>query len=326
MISVVLPVYNGVEFLNDAIQSVLHQEFAEFEFIIIDDCSTDHSIEIIQKYTSDPRIHFAQNKENKGLFATLNKAISIARGSFIKVWAQDDIMMPNCLSVFLSAQQSQPNHSFIWSQSEEISSDDDYDSLIRQYSAHKEGLKPELWDLPKVVRHFLFCGNLHGNISLFGFRKKVWEELNGFDQTLVYSGDIEFTLRAIDMASPICIAEKTVWLRGHSGQLSRSVNHLSFELQETSLVQERLRKKHCSSTNLTWFAIKCERHIRTPYFVSNALLVARKTPLQAIHMLNSISSEYGMIRALIYWSHSKIRRVLGMQKMVELNEEKKKVL
>ena len=61
MISVVLPVYNGVEFLNDAIQSVLHQEFAEFEFIIIDDCSTDHSIEIIQKYTSDPRIHFAQN-------------------------------------------------------------------------------------------------------------------------------------------------------------------------------------------------------------------------------------------------------------------------
>lgn len=89
ILSVILPVYNGQEYLLEAIESVLLQSFSDFELIIINDGSTDASSTIIDKL-SDPRIQFFQQL-NKGLAATLNRAISLAKGEYIARQDQDDI-------------------------------------------------------------------------------------------------------------------------------------------------------------------------------------------------------------------------------------------
>jgi len=89
-ISVVLPVFNGQSFLREAIDSILEQSFQEFEFIIINDGSTDNTINIIKSY-NDNRIHLVENKQNLGITKCLNIGIKLARGEYIARMDADEI-------------------------------------------------------------------------------------------------------------------------------------------------------------------------------------------------------------------------------------------
>ncbi len=81
-ITVLMPVYNAEKFLGEAIESILNQTLTDFQFLIIDDASTDSSVEVINSY-SDPRIRLIRNKENLGISATLNKGIEMASTELI---------------------------------------------------------------------------------------------------------------------------------------------------------------------------------------------------------------------------------------------------
>ena len=94
-ISVIMSVYNSEKFLNESIQSILNQTFKDFEFIIIDDCSTDNSLKIIKRYADlDDRIKLINNNKNIGLTKSLNKEIKIAQGKYIARQDADDISLP----------------------------------------------------------------------------------------------------------------------------------------------------------------------------------------------------------------------------------------
>ncbi|MFD2116983.1 glycosyltransferase family 2 protein [Paenibacillus yanchengensis] len=91
MASVIMPVYNGELHLEEAIQSVLNQSYIDFEFIIINDGSTDQSLKIITKYKlMDNRIHVI-SRDNRGLVSSLNEGIAIAQGKYIIRMDADDI-------------------------------------------------------------------------------------------------------------------------------------------------------------------------------------------------------------------------------------------
>lgn len=93
VISVLMPAYNAAEFISEAINSILSQTFTDFELIIIDDGSTDNTVQIIQSYT-DSRIVFIKNEVNLKLIKTLNKGIGLARGKYIARMDADDISLP----------------------------------------------------------------------------------------------------------------------------------------------------------------------------------------------------------------------------------------
>lgn len=92
-ISVLLPVYNSELYIREAVDSILNQTFSDFEFIIIDDASTDKSVEIIQSY-SDPRIQLIVKPKNSGYTDSLNYGLTIAKGEFIARMDSDDISLP----------------------------------------------------------------------------------------------------------------------------------------------------------------------------------------------------------------------------------------
>ena len=79
LISIVMPVYNAAPFLKDAVDSLLNQSFRDFELIVVDDASTDASLEILLSY-DDPRILILQNTTNLGNYPSRNKAMSVAKG------------------------------------------------------------------------------------------------------------------------------------------------------------------------------------------------------------------------------------------------------
>ncbi len=94
LISVVMSNYNTDEsYLRASIESILNQTYKNFEFIIVDDCSTDNSVNVIESYT-DKRIKLIKNKENMGLTKSLNIAIKSAKGEFIARMDADDISLP----------------------------------------------------------------------------------------------------------------------------------------------------------------------------------------------------------------------------------------
>lgn len=96
IVSVLMPVYNSEPYISMAIESVLKQTFRDFEFIIIDDGSSDNSLEIIRSF-KDERIRIIQNDNNLGLIKTLNNGIQLTRGKYIARMDSDDIAMPDRL-------------------------------------------------------------------------------------------------------------------------------------------------------------------------------------------------------------------------------------
>lgn len=98
MISVVMPVYNQEKYLKESIESILHQTFQDFEFIIVDDQSTDASWQIIQEYEKkDSRIVAVKNNGKKGCYPARNCGNRLAKGKYIAVMDSDDIALPERL-------------------------------------------------------------------------------------------------------------------------------------------------------------------------------------------------------------------------------------
>lgn len=89
-ISIVLPTYNGARFLSDSIESIIAQTERDWELIIVNDCSTDDTLKIANKYaTQDSRISVVSNRTNKKLPASLNVGFALARGKYL-TWTSDD--------------------------------------------------------------------------------------------------------------------------------------------------------------------------------------------------------------------------------------------
>lgn len=94
-LSIILPNYNHAEFLPRCLEASLQQSFSDFEMIVIDDCSTDNSYEILQEYArNDSRIRLHRNEKNQGVVATLNRALGLARGDYVHGAAADDYILP----------------------------------------------------------------------------------------------------------------------------------------------------------------------------------------------------------------------------------------
>lgn len=96
-VSILMPVYNGAVYLSEAIQSILDQTFTDFEFLIIDDGSSDDSYSVAASF-SDVRIRLIRNNKNLGLVASLNTGLELARGEYIARMDADDISLPDRLS------------------------------------------------------------------------------------------------------------------------------------------------------------------------------------------------------------------------------------
>lgn len=118
-VSVILPVYNAAAYLKESIDSILAQTFTDFEFVIINDGSTDRSEGIIKEY-NDERIKYYKNEGNKGLIYTLNKAIDVAEGAFIARMDADDIALPQRLQEQVAWLRERPATDIVASFSDEI--------------------------------------------------------------------------------------------------------------------------------------------------------------------------------------------------------------
>lgn len=121
-VTVLMPVYNGEKYLREAIDSILSQTFTDFEFVIIDDCSTDGSVAVVNTY-SDPRIKLVQNESNLGVTLSLNKGLDLARGEYIVRMDCDDVSLPERLAKQVAFMDVHPEIAVCGTWAKEINED-----------------------------------------------------------------------------------------------------------------------------------------------------------------------------------------------------------
>lgn len=108
-ISVLMPVYNAENYLLQAVESICSQSYKDFEFIIIDDGSSDGSLEILRKFSENDNRIKLHSRPNKGLISTLNEGLSYCKGEYIARMDADDISLPNRLGAQVEYMQNHPD-------------------------------------------------------------------------------------------------------------------------------------------------------------------------------------------------------------------------
>jgi len=108
LVSICIPSYNSEEFIATTLESLLGQSFTDFEVVISDDKSTDRTISKIKSF-NDPRISLIQNEQNLGLGGNWNKVLSYARGEYVKLLGDDDVLYRECLSRQVAALENPVN-------------------------------------------------------------------------------------------------------------------------------------------------------------------------------------------------------------------------
>lgn len=179
LISVVLPVYNGSQYLHQSIQSILDQTYGDFELLIIDDCSTDSTPAIIAGFQArDSRIRSVRHEKNRRLPGSLNTGFRMARGDFVTWTSDDNLYKPTAFQEMAGFLDEHPDIGFVYSDYDLI---DEKGEIIRVVSAGD-------WKTLGLTDVIGGC---------FLYRRHIHEMIGYYDESTYLAEDLEFELRAM---------------------------------------------------------------------------------------------------------------------------------
>lgn len=204
-ITVLLPVYNGADFLRPAIDSILTQTFPDFELLVIDDGSTDDSREIAGAY-DDPRIRLIENGRNLGLIATLNRGLDLARGEFIARMDADDISLPERFARQIAFLDANPGFGGCGTWFEKC--------------AGRACVTLRMPETPGLIRLFLVFDNpfLHSSMML---RRQLLDEHGlRYDPAFPHTEDYELWVRCSERMDLANVPDVLMRYRDHPGNVS----------------------------------------------------------------------------------------------------------
>ena len=227
-VSVVMPVFNRREFLAQAVESILNQTLTDFELIIVDDCSTDGSRDVIRQFSQqDRRIRVIQNAANQGIAAARNIGNLAARGNFIAIMDSDDIAYPARLEKQVDYLQKNPEVGVCG-------------TWIRYVGAtNKTTWKTPLTD--DEIRCGMLFGMCFANPTVMFRRTLITEHALMNDPAFTLAEDYDIWSRALEFAKMGNIGEVLLNYRIHPQQITVEANQKLFYL--TSLIHKRQLNK-----------------------------------------------------------------------------------
>lgn len=183
LISVIMPVYNVAQFVEEAVECILKQTYKNIELIIVDDCSTDATYEILSGLSEkDGRIRLYRNKRNLKICRTLNKALSYASGSYIARMDGDDICDRKRLEILKKYLDRHKGCSLVGSQADSI------DEYGRKLSEKK---LPQTWESIKKNLNVMCC-----ILHIWMAHREMYDVLKGY-RDIPYAEDYDFLLRGM---------------------------------------------------------------------------------------------------------------------------------
>ena len=249
-VSIVLPTYNGEKYINESIESILSQTFSDWELIIVNDCSTDRTPQIVQKYADkDARIRIIHNQVNQKLPNSLNIGFEQAKGEYLTWTSDDNYYLPSALEEMVNFLNQNPEYPMVCAGMNSI---DEKGDIIGKF--------------PLYDNQLIFYQACVG--ACFMYKRQVITDLGIYSTQWFLVEDYEYWLR----------------IRLHYGLIGR-INHIlyNYRYHENSLTGSRLkeikkqlyklRKKYFSKliNNLTNESLKRQLVLEmVPYCMSNS--------------------------------------------------------
>lgn len=204
IVTILMSAYNAGEYIGEAIESMLCQTFTDFEFIIINDASTDNTGEVIAGF-NDSRIRYFRNSENKGLTKNLNAGLRLAKGEYIARMDADDVSLPNRLEMQVALMDDRPEFGLC--------------GTWYTYFGAVDGKKIETITDPDLLKTSLLVKNQFGHPTVI-MRKDVLAAHNlRYDESLWTSQDYNLWLRISLHTKVINLGQSLVKYRLHPGQV-----------------------------------------------------------------------------------------------------------
>jgi glycosyltransferase involved in cell wall biosynthesis len=216
-VSIIVPNYNHAKFLSLRLDSIFNQTFQDYEVILLDDASTDGSIEILNKYSNHEKVtHFVVNEENSGSpFTQWRKGIELAKGELIWIAESDDYAEYNFLETFVKYFISDVNLGIAFTRSIMV---DDKDIIIGHSNSGPEyAIFEQDFNLSgkQLIQDYLRFGNCIWNVSS-GLIRKNKIQLNGNWTSMRYSGDWYFYLSIFRESNVVYQSEPKSYFRRYS--------------------------------------------------------------------------------------------------------------
>lgn len=209
LVSIIVPTYNGARYIGDAIESVLAQNYTDYEVIVVDDGSTDDTNQALEPYLE--RITYIR-QSNQGLSRARNQGVAVSRGEYLSFLDSDDLFLPNKLAAQAQFLDSMPDVGLVASGFQYF----DKDRSVLQDSCS--------WKIERLLdlETILFSGLtvVHGVL----IRREWFSRIGGFDPSLSYCEDMDFWYRLSLEGCPIYwLPDIVCQYRLHSGNMTRNI-------------------------------------------------------------------------------------------------------
>ena len=289
LVSVIVPNYNYARYLEERIESILMQRFQDFELILLDDCSTDESRSILERYASHPKVsHYIPNEQNSGSpFAQWERGLALARGRYVWIAESDDSCTPELLERLVAALEARSDAVLAYCGSLQV--DEQGERLPRDYDRWQEDQQLYTYSSSYYLRHRLSRENSIYNASMVVFRREAWLRLEDKAYLGMRScGDWLFWIKLVEQGAVLELRSKLNRFRQHTQRVTVRSDQSGARLSEHVAITRYL--------NAHGYPSRWEQRLRRGHLYKQTLRLNRDKTNRT-HALQELHRAIGATRA-----------------------------
>lgn len=188
LVSVCIPAYNNAAYIKDTVMSILEQTYQNIELVVVDDCSTDNTVEVLETI-QDERLKIYKNEHNLGMVGNWNRCLELATGEYVKLICADDMIHKDAIEKEAKMMYKHPTVNLVESDTTLVDINGKKTGQFRRY--HKSGVVNGV----KLAKKSMLLKNFYGAPVNNLIRRSALEKTGGFDTTFTYILDFDMWLR-----------------------------------------------------------------------------------------------------------------------------------
>ncbi len=311
LVSVLIPNYNHGIYLRERIDSVLNQDYENFEVIILDDCSYDNSREIIAQYSGCEHVReIIFNGKNSGnTFIQWNRGVQKSLGKYIWIAESDDSAEPSFISTLVEQLENNPKAVLAYSYSKVI--DQASHVIFEDNSASDKENMVKTYDGHRYIEYFMLSDNTIYNASMVIFRRDIYDKINPKYKLHRCCGDWLFWTCACEQGDVIEVRKPLNHFRQHWNKVTtKSMTDGSAYEDLGGMLTDMVKELHMSTNKMRSMRVRWHRRIMGNYNIEDKQSLIDRFPLIfKKHTLDYPAYKYYKIRGFM---KARTRNILGL--------------
>ncbi len=228
-VSILIPTFNRANYLKMAVDSAIAQTCPDTEILVLDDCSTDETVNLSEAYRNTANITFIRNETNIGFINNWNKAISLSSGEYIKIIGDDDMLSPDCVAEQARILDEHPDVGVVCCNYSIIDESNRVKNNNNSYKLFGRDMKE---NGREFIKNYLLGKRVVGWPGAILFRRQDINKTGGFDPQVGCPADIDMWCRILRDKDFYYLDKMLAYCRLFSGNLSRKLDTNDFGYKE----------------------------------------------------------------------------------------------